>query len=261
MVESGIRWIARRALPEGARRWLRAQWERGELVPPVGFVRFGSLRRTTPISREYGFDRGQPIDRHYIETFLARHADDVAGRVLEIKDDGYTRRFGGGRVARSDVLCLEADDPHATIVGDLVSADHVPSASFDCAIVTQTLQLIFDVRAALATIHRILKPGGVLLATVPGLSQVSPHEDWGDRWAWGFTRVSARGLVAEAFPGGEVEVEAFGNVMTAVAYLHGLSTDELRPDELAHHDPEYQLSIGIRARKAAAASAEPSKNA
>ncbi len=250
MIDPGIRWLAKRALPAGTRRWLRSQWERGAWAPPVGLVRFGSLRRLEPISREYGFDRGQPIDRHYIETFLARHATDVAGHVLEIKDDGYTRRFGGLRVARSDVLCLEADDPHATIVGDLVAADHIPSDTFDCAIVTQTLQLIYDVRAALATIHRILRPGGVLLATVPGMSQTSPHADWGDRWAWGFTRVSARGLVGEAFPGGTVEVETFGNVVTTIAYLHGLAADELRPDELAHHDPEYQLSIGVRAVKA-----------
>ena len=250
MLDAGMRWLAKRTLPETTRRWLRAQWERGEYVPPVGLVRFGSFRRLTPISREYGFDRGRPIDRHYIEAFLAGHAGDVAGHVLEIKDDAYTRRFGDGRVTRSDVLCLEADDPHATMVGDLVSADHVPSGAFDCAIVTQTLQLIYDVRAALATLHRILKPGGVLLATVPGMSQTSPHADWGERWAWGFTRVSARGLVTEAFPGGTVEVEAFGNVMSAIASLHGLSADELSTDELAHHDPEYQLSIGIRARKA-----------
>jgi SAM-dependent methyltransferase len=250
MLDAGMRWLAKRTLPETTRRWLRAQWERGEYVPPVGLVRFGSFRRLTPISREYGFDRGRPIDRHYIEAFLARHAADVGGHVLEIKDDAYTRRFGDGRVTRSDVLCLEADDPHATMVGDLVSADHVPSGAFDCAIVTQTLQLIYDVRAALATLHRILKPGGVLLATVPGMSQTSPHADWGERWAWGFTRVSARGLVTEAFPGGTVEVEAFGNVMSAIASLHGLSADELSTDELAHHDPEYQLSIGIRARKA-----------
>jgi SAM-dependent methyltransferase len=250
-LEARIRQVARRTLPERARRWLRAQWDRREYVPPVGSVRFGSLRRLTPISREYGFDRGLPIDRYYIEAFLARHAADVSGRVLEIKDDGYTRRFGAERVTASDVLCLEADDPHATIVGDLVSADHIPSDTFDCVIVTQTLQLVYDVRAALRTVHRVLRPGGVLLATVPGLSQVSPHAEWGDRWAWGFTTVSTRGLLEEAFAGGEVEVEAFGNVMVAVAYLHGLAVSELRREELEHRDPEYQLSIGARARKGA----------
>jgi SAM-dependent methyltransferase len=250
MLDAGLRWLARRAFSDGSRRWLRARLDGAEWTPPVGLVRFGSLRRLSPISREYGFDRGRPVDRWYIERFLEAHAADVAGRVLEIKEDTYTRRFGGARVVRSDVLALEPDAPGATIVADLVSADHVPADTFDCAIVTQTLQLIYDVRAALRTLHRILRPGGVLLATVPGMSQTSPHADWGERWAWGFTRVSARGLVAETFPGGDVEVETFGNVVAAIASLHGLAAEELRPEELAHHDPEYQLSIGIRARKA-----------
>ena len=38
-----------------------------------GGLELGSLRRTTPISSSFGFDRGQPIDRYYIEDFLRRH--------------------------------------------------------------------------------------------------------------------------------------------------------------------------------------------
>jgi SAM-dependent methyltransferase len=247
----GLKSLARHTLPAATRTWLRAQWDRGRWVPPPGWVRFGSFRRLEPISREYGFDRGLPIDRYYIERFLAAHAASVHGRVLEVKEDTYTRRFGGGRVTASDVLCLEADAPGATIVGDLCAAPHVPSDAFDCVIVTQTLQLIYDLRAAVATLHRILHPGGVLLATVPGISQVSPHAEWGDRWSWGFTTASARRLLAEAFGDERVEVEAHGNVVTAIGHLQGLAASELTAAELDHRDPEYQVSIGLRAVKAA----------
>jgi hypothetical protein len=39
------------------------------IVPPPP-IEFGSFRRLTPISRLWGSDRGQPIDRRYIETSL-----------------------------------------------------------------------------------------------------------------------------------------------------------------------------------------------
>jgi hypothetical protein len=95
--------------PRAALRWMRRRWERLTRWPAVGAVRFGSLRRVTPISRQFGLDRGQAIDRYYIESFLARHATDIRGRVLEIGDDSYTRKFGDGCVTRSDVLHLHSE--------------------------------------------------------------------------------------------------------------------------------------------------------
>ncbi len=88
--------------------------------------------------------------------------------MLEIHDDSYTKRYGGGRVHSSDVLDVAEDNPQATIVADLTRADHVPSEAFDCIIFTQTLQFIYDMRSAVQTLERILKPGGTLLATLPG---------------------------------------------------------------------------------------------
>jgi SAM-dependent methyltransferase len=198
-----------------------------------------------PISGQFGFDRGRPIDRYYIENFLARHADDIEGRVLEIMDDSYTRKYGAGRVKISDVLDVAEDNPHATIVADLNHADHVQSNAFDCIIFTQTLQYIYDMRAAISTLHRILKPGGVVLATFPGII-----ED--DDSYWRFTPRSARRLFEEAFPGSNVEVEAHGNVLAAISFLHGLAVEELRQQELDRIRPHYDVSITLRAVKAEA---------
>jgi SAM-dependent methyltransferase len=216
-----------------------------------GRIRFGSLRRLTPVSDRFGFDRGLPIDRYYIEDFLGRHGGpggDITGRVLEVGDSTYTRRFGDG-VTRSDVLHVEEGNPHATIVADLTKADHIESSSFDCIVCTQTLLLIYDVRAAIATLGRILKPGGVVLATVPGISRVCGEIDvWGDYWR--FTRASARRLFEEVFPPDDVQVESYGNVLTAVAFLHGLAADELKREELDVHDPDFEVVIAVRATRA-----------
>ena len=212
-------------------------------------IDFGDFRRTTPVSRYWGFDRGVPIDRYYIARFLQRHAGDVAGRVLEIGDNSYTRRFGEDRVERSDVLHVE-DSATATIVADLASSDPVPLGAFDCAIVTQTLHLIYDVPAAVRRLHDMLVPGGVVLATVPGITPVDADE-WRDRWAWSFTPMSVRRRFEEAFPPRSVSVEAFGNVLAASAFLFGLAAEELAASELDVYDPRYPVTIAIRAERSA----------
>jgi glycosyltransferase involved in cell wall biosynthesis len=247
-VKGLVKRVARRTLPVRIRRWLWAQWRGHQYCPPVGRVRFGSLRRLTPISRAFGFDRGLPIDRYYVEGFLSRYADDIGGRVLEIGDNSYTRTFGGNRVTTSDVLHVVEGNPQATIVADLTCADHIPSDAFDCVILTQTLHLIYDVRAALKTLYRVLKPGGVVLATFPGISQIS-HDEWGASWCWGFTTLSARRLFEETFPPANVKVDACGNVLVAIAFLQGLATEELRRDELDHEDAGYEVVITVRAMK------------
>lgn len=211
-------------------------------------IDFGDLRRLVPVSREFGFDRGLPIDRYYIEKFLAAHADDIRGRVLEVGDDSYTRRFGAERVQVRDVLHVEAGNPAATLVGDLTTADHIPSETFDCFVLTQTLHLIYDVRRALRTIFRLLKPTGVLLATFPGISQTS-IDQWAARWCWSLRVQSTARLFAEIFPPDHVQVRAYGNVLAAVAFLQGLAAAELTTDELEFHDPRYEVVIAARAVK------------
>lgn len=239
---------ARRTLPAPLYHVLDSFARMRQHWPPVGYVRFGSLRRVKPIDRYFGFDRGWPIDRYYIERFLAANAVDIQGRVLEIADNTYTRQFGREGVVQSDVLFAAEGNPKATFVGDLTCASHIPPDTFDCFILTQTLQYIYDLRSAVATIYRILKPGGVALVTVPGISQIYPDE-WQDSWLWGFSTQSARKLFAEVFPSENVTMEAHGNVLAAIAFLHGLASSELRREELDTCDPQYQLLITIRAVK------------
>jgi SAM-dependent methyltransferase len=238
-----------------------AGWRRFSVRPPVGRVAFGSLRRTTPISRIFGLDRGERercIDIVFIERFLDAHRSEIRGRVLEIGDDRYTRRFGGAQVETSDVLHVPPGGAAATIIADLTSADALASDSFDCIICTQTLQFIYDVHAAIRTLHRILRPGGVVLASFTGISQISRYDmdRWGDYWR--FTTASARRLFEECWPKDQVTVTARGNALLAVAYLHGLTVDELRAEDLETQDDDFQVVITVRAVKPAAGGGERS---
>ena len=211
--------------------------------------RWGNLRRVEPISRVFGLDRGQPIDRYYIEQFLSTYALNIQGRVLEIGDNFYTLKFGGERVTRNDVLHAVKGNPEVTIVADLTCADHIPSNTFDCIICTQTLQCIYDVRAATQTLYRILRPGGVLLATCSGISQISRYDM--DRWGeyWRFTTASAQKLFEEFWFPECLTIEAKGNVLVATAYLYGLASNDLETNELEFYDPDYQMLITVRAVK------------
>ena len=247
-IGGAVRQAARATLPLGVRSWL------GSRIPGLnghaaGRVRLGGLRRLTPVSRQFGWDRGGlPVDRYYIERFLQAHAGDITGRVLEARDDAYTRRFGTG-VTRADVLHPTRDNPRATIIADLTRAEAIEDDTFDCVVLTQVLPFIPEVQAAVTTLHRILRPGGVALVTVPGISQIVRYDmdRWGDYWR--FTTRSVQRLFAAAFPAGDIAVEAHGNVLVATAFLHGLSTRDLRAEELEYRDPDYEVLITVRAVK------------
>jgi SAM-dependent methyltransferase len=243
----------RRAL---AARWVQACMGRSaagrrllDSIPPpaVGCVDMGDLRRTTPIASDFGYGRGGPVDRYYIELFLAEHSADIRGRVLEIGDDAYTRRFGGVYVARADVLHVEADSG-AAFIGDLTDAALLPPDTFDCIVLTQTLHLIFEPAVALRNIRRALAPGGVLLLTVPGISNVDPGR-WGSTWFYSFTEHAVARMCDEAFNGFDVKIESHGNVLAATAFLHGLAASELNRAELDAHHPEYSVIHTARVRK------------
>jgi SAM-dependent methyltransferase len=189
-----------------------------------------------------------PIDRRYVERFLASHAGDIRGHVLEIGAPDYTRKLGT-HVEKVDVLHAKAGNPEATLVGDLVDAPQIPSDTFDCAILTQVLQYVYEVQAALRTLHRILAPGGVLLATAPGITRISAVDDelWGE-W-WHYTARSLRRVAGEAFGEENVEVQPFGNVLTATGFLYGLAPNDLPAEGLEVEDPLYEVILGLRALK------------
>jgi SAM-dependent methyltransferase len=204
------------------------------------------LHRTVPLSDEWGIDRGTPIDRHFIEAFLAANRQDIRGRVLEVKDGTYTQQFGSA-VVSCDVLDIDPSNPHATICADLAKASAIPADQFDCFILTQTLQYIYDVRAALTHAQRILRPGGVLLATVPAVVRIDSalaHTDY-----WRFTVPSCKAMFGSVFGAERSSVSAYGNFVTAMAFLRGAAAEELSVRSFDEQDDRFPVVIAARSVK------------
>jgi SAM-dependent methyltransferase len=232
--------------------------------PAVGAVRFGSLRRTFPFSRAFGEDRGQPIDRYYIDLFLEEHLRTsdgsrlMRGRVLEVGEPRYVNQFA----RREDLDEVDIVDfvptPDATLVGDLTDSSVLPSAAFDCVICTQTLQYIYDVRAAVRNLHNSVKPGGHVILTVPGITQACRSESGAWRDQWRFTAASLRRLLEEGFDAEDIVVTAYGNVHVAAAFLFGLAVEDVASKRLAVRDPDYELVICAKAVKRAVVQRRPS---
>ena len=207
----------------------------------------GTIRRTKPLSDHYGRDRGTPVDRYYIEEFLAAERAVIRGRVLELLNRDYTVRFGSA-VESSDVLDIDPRNPDATIVGDLTAADALETDRFDCFILTQTLQYIYDLQAAVEHAHRILRPGGTLLCTVPVVSRIDRRELVSEYWR--LTAAGCSRLFGDVFSPANVAVRPRGNVLAAVAFLIGMAAEELSARELEQDDPFFPVVVTVRATKA-----------
>lgn len=208
-------------------------------------LRFGSFGGVRPVSEGWGYDRGTPVDRWYIERFLAEHRDDIHGRVLEVKDSAYTDRFGRN-VSERGVLDIDPGNSKATYVADLTSCPEIATSTFDCFILTQTLQFVYDVGAAIEQTHRILRPGGVVLVTMPVASRLAPPPltDF-----WRFTPLVAGRLFEERFGAAGVTVRGVGNVLTQVAFLEGLAVDDLTTADLETDELYFPLLVCLRAQK------------
>ena len=243
----------RDALAATANQWLRPAAKR---VPaglrsrvirnlPGRRVHWGSLRRTLPVSDRWGFDRGLPIDRYYIEAFLAREAASIRGDILEVCDPKYALRFGGADTTQIHVVDIDETNPEATVIADLTVEGSLPHQAYDSIIVTQTLHVTVDDGAGFRTLWRALRPEGTMLFTGPCVSRL--HDAESDHWR--YTPAGLRVRLAHLLPDAEFTVEAHGNVLAGAAFLYGIAAQELTEGELEADDPRFPIIVCARVSK------------
>lgn len=208
------------------------------------FTRWFIPANLKPLSHKFGFDRGTPIDRYWIELFLSQNSSSVRGRVLEITDAKYTHKFGGNKVTRGDVLDINPKNKKATIHGDLRSLKQIKNNTYDCIVLTHVLGLIDDVHAAAAECARILKPGGVLLFTSSCLGPILKEKVY-----WRFTPHSVKYIFCPHFKSKNMDIKTYGNVLAGQAFWVGMAQEDLTPGELSYTDLRFPVIISMRAIK------------
>ncbi|TGD79632.1 glycosyltransferase [Hymenobacter wooponensis] len=215
----------------------------GMLAPGrVGKVAPGAFNRRLAFSPGFGCDPCWPIERQYIAQFRQQESAHIQGLVLEMQDFCQAQQESG--LAEFAAFTPTDDSPpEHWFKSQFSEAANLPNNTFDCVLFTHSLHLAYDFRDALQTCYRVLKPGGTLLLTVPGVGE------WKDTWYWSFTPEALLRLLAKVFPGVEAQLESYGNVYVAAAYLYGLELPEISPEKLHHYDPEYQVLHTVKVVK------------
>jgi len=199
--------------------------EHGLLVPPVGALDWGDLRRRTPLCPAFGSGRGTPIDRWYLDRFVEDVRNTITGEVLAIGGARSDRLHFGLRSASAFRILDVVERTGVDIVGDVHDRSLVDAASLDSTLLFNVLEHCLDPRAVVANVRHWLRPGGRCFVMVPNAQRL--HAAPVDLW-----RFSAAGL-AELFQGwAAVDVRSYGNLTTVLASHLGIAAEELSPHEL-----------------------------
>lgn len=205
--------------------------------------------RVKPISDVYGYDRGTPIGRYYIEDFLKKNQQFIHGYTLEVNEDTYTLKFGGAKVSAHEIMDIDPENIKATLIADLTKPDTLPSEKFDCFVCTHTLNVIYDLKAAVHGIHQVLKPGGSALVTVAGISKFSRYDlqRWGDYWR--FSTFPMQKLFEDVFGKDYIQIDYYGNSLAVASAIRGFAAEELSQKQLMIKDPAFPLVVTVLAHK------------
>lgn len=164
--------------------------------------------------------------REYLDSFLFENVSAMQGEVLDVGGRRKQKR-GLFRPPVEKVTSWKYLNPDPASEPDLVATAEalpLPASSADTVVMTEVLEYVSDPLQALREVHRVLRPGGTALVSVPLLSPI--HGDWQfDRFR--FTRSGLEQLVkSSGFSGADIsEMGGLGAVCfdlleAATGYAH-----------------------------------------
>lgn len=227
---------------EGFERAVERLYVEGFLTTPSGGLDFGSFKRRAPFCPDFGYSRGTPIDRYYLDKFIAEIRDEVVGDTLEIGGKRQNQELYGFTRAASYLTMDVAPHPDVEVVADVHNAAAFPPGSVDTVVLLNVLEHCENPPLAVENVHRWLRDGGRVFCMVPNAQRVhgAPNDFWRPL-------PSAIDLLFSAFP--ERRLFVYGNALSAVASLLGVAAEELSGEDLDWRDDEYPVATCIVARK------------
>jgi hypothetical protein len=207
------------------------------------------LKLTRPVSDVLpAIAHGMSIYSFYADQFLRGYRSELRGRILQIGPTEFSDKvLQESANVMVDRMSLEEFQNVITQNSSTEPAHQI--GTYDCILSTITLSHMFELKRAIALLHRMLKPGGTLLLAEAGIQRVENSELKSNQHYWNFTSLALQCLLGEVFPNDGITIKPYGNVMTAIAALHGLSSGRFKPQDLNFFDRDYEVLIGVCAVK------------
>lgn len=214
----------------------------GHLVAPFGEIDFGDLKRELPFCPNFGFSRGTPVDRFYLGSFINEVRARISGRTLEIGGRLNNRQiYGLTNITSYETMDLSPTNS-PTVVADAHDINAIGIGSVNSIILFNVLEHCSRPWIVVGNLHEWLATGGKVFCAVPNAQRL--HRDPKDFW-----RILPDAL-AELFKRfGYIEIKAYGNLISSIAALSGISAEELNATELARTDERYPVLSCIVAEK------------
>ena len=214
----------------------------GLLSPKINTIDWGDLKRRFPLCNLFGFTRGIPIDRYYLDKFISEIRPQVTGTVLEVGGLLQNRELYQFSQATEYHTLDIAANPGVTQIGDVHDLAMFKPNSLDAVVIFNVLEHCHNPWIVVKNIYIWLKEGGKCFCMVPSAQRL--HDFPGDYW-----RPLPDGMQQLFQDFRQRKLYVYGNPMTVIASFMGISAQELSHEELNDFHPDYPVTTCMVARK------------
>lgn len=217
--------------------------------------RFINPHNKIPLTRNFGFYRGTPIDRYFINKWIYDFLDEIDSgnklKGIEIGGFDYLKYNSKKYLANElvpkrelkkskDSLCINLNEP--------INKDFKLKEKYDFVICTQVLHVLENDINGLRIIYKLLKKGGLIIGSTAGTINPISIYDY-KRWGCyrGYSDQGLKSILEKT--GFECQIETFGNFALAYEILNGAVVEDIDQSLFKENDEIFQILHLFKAYK------------